>query len=80
MTGAAVVNEASLTGESIPQMKEAVQFFDEDSKRINESKLDIYDAHRVSTLFSGTTLITVSVPNVQKGLNGRLEVSSPPRI
>lgn len=48
--GSAVVNEASLTGESIPQMKDAI---DADRKEI----LDITVRDKVHCLFSGTLLI-----------------------
>ena len=49
VAGSVVVNEASLTGESIPQMKDAV----DDNDRI----LDISDRDKVHCLFSGTCLI-----------------------
>ena len=50
VTGSAVVNEASLTGESVPQMKDAV---DADQKEV----LDIVNRDRVHCLFSGTTVV-----------------------
>jgi cation-transporting ATPase 13A1 len=49
--GSAVVNEASLTGESVPQMKDAVD--DSDDDRI----LDIAGRDKVHCVFAGTTLI-----------------------
>jgi cation-transporting ATPase 13A1 len=56
LTGAAVVNEASLTGESIPQMKEAVNS-DSDS---SDTPLDMNGRHRVNVLFSGTSIVTIN--------------------
>eukprot|EP00924_Labyrinthula_sp_SR-Ha-C_P016340 snap_masked-scaffold_6-processed-gene-0.16-mRNA-1 protein AED:0.04 eAED:0.07 QI:0/-1/0/1/-1/1/1/0/1437 len=53
LSGSAVVNESSLTGESVPQMKDALA----DSSNGN---LEIDSTHRINTLFSGTTLITAS--------------------
>ena len=46
----------NITGESVPQMKEAllISTFDLDSSnKLVEEKLDINGAHRVNTLFSG---------------------------
>ena len=55
LRGSAVVNESSLTGESIPQMKEAVVV-----NSINEDQsLDMNGVHRVHILFSGTTIVTI---------------------
>jgi len=54
--GSAVVNEATLTGESVPQMKEAVGR-DEVSLSV---KLDIEGVHKVNTLFGGTSIIKMS--------------------
>eukprot|EP01059_Diplonema_ambulator_P037534 TRINITY_DN9975_c0_g1_i2.p1 TRINITY_DN9975_c0_g1~~TRINITY_DN9975_c0_g1_i2.p1 ORF type:complete len:1448 (+),score=544.92 TRINITY_DN9975_c0_g1_i2:47-4390(+) len=48
--GSAIVNEASLTGESVPAMKDAAP--------ANETKaLEMEGVHRIHTLFSGTTLV-----------------------
>jgi len=52
LEGAAVVNEATLTGESVPQMKESVKPL--------EDNLDMEGKHRVHVLFSGTKLISIS--------------------
>jgi cation-transporting ATPase 13A1 len=52
--GSAVVNEATLTGESIPQMKDAL------GKGSNDSRLNMNAEHRVHTLFSGTTIVATS--------------------
>jgi cation-transporting ATPase 13A1 len=48
--GSAVVNEASLTGESVPQMKDEI---DSDRKEI----LDVSGRDRIHCLFSGTSLV-----------------------
>jgi cation-transporting ATPase 13A1 len=48
--GSAVVNEASLTGESVPQMKDAI---DDDREEI----LDVSGRDRIHCLFSGTSII-----------------------
>ncbi len=55
--GSAVVNEATLTGESIPQMKDALQVGKEAA---TSNKLNMNSEHRVHTLFSGTTLVATS--------------------
>lgn len=72
LRGSAVVNEASLTGESIPQMKESLIQTDYS----DNEKLDYNGIHRVNTLFSGCSLITVSNSN---SLNPKHDViPSPP--
>lgn len=75
LKGSAVVNEASLTGESIPQMKEALTDSLIDAEKASDTgdrknfqagdsiggdvSLDINSLHRVNTLFSGTMALTV---------------------
>jgi cation-transporting ATPase 13A1 len=54
LTGAAVANEATLTGESVPQMKEAVRA---DTSAAGAVALDIAGEHRIHILYSGTTLM-----------------------
>eukprot|EP00658_Telonema_sp_P-2_P035369 TRINITY_DN25737_c0_g1_i1.p1 TRINITY_DN25737_c0_g1~~TRINITY_DN25737_c0_g1_i1.p1 ORF type:complete len:1571 (+),score=461.62 TRINITY_DN25737_c0_g1_i1:80-4792(+) len=54
LSGDAVVNEATLTGESIPQMKSSVIGTQQELSR----ELDLEQADRNHTLFSGTTLVT----------------------
>ena len=66
--GSAVVNEASLTGESVPAMKDQVPTTD-----VGE-ELDMDGKHRIHTLFSGTTL--VDVKQVQDTVKG---VPNPPK-
>ena len=55
LQGSAVVNEASLTGESVPQMKEAISYDDKE-----DARLDIDDVHKTHVLSSGTTLMQQS--------------------
>ena len=54
--GSAVVNEATLTGESIPQMKDMIK------RDSNESsgKLNMEADDRIHCLFSGTSLVSVN--------------------
>jgi manganese-transporting P-type ATPase len=64
LRGSAVVNEASLTGESVPQMKEAlsteaVAGSEVKGQEQEGEQLDMNSHHRVNTLFSGTTLVNV---------------------
>mmetsp|Transcript_43111 Transcript_43111/g.99299 ORF Transcript_43111/g.99299 Transcript_43111/m.99299 type:complete len:1493 (-) Transcript_43111:148-4626(-) len=56
LRGSAIVNEATLTGESVPQMKDAVGNEDE------STRLDIFQKHRMHGLFSGTSLIQATPP------------------
>jgi len=53
--GSAVVNEATLTGESVPQMKDALK---STSNANLSAKLDLQGRDRVHVLFSGTTIIS----------------------
>ena len=58
LRGSAVVNEASLTGESVPQMKDALS---PEAIASDPSKpLDIDGEHKVNVLYSGTTLMQQS--------------------
>lgn len=52
LKGVAVVDEALLTGESIPQRKNSL-----DTSSTNDEKLDLQD-HKHSILFSGTVLVS----------------------
>eukprot|EP00929_Paragymnodinium_shiwhaense_P113015 TRINITY_DN81280_c0_g1_i1.p1 TRINITY_DN81280_c0_g1~~TRINITY_DN81280_c0_g1_i1.p1 ORF type:complete len:1486 (+),score=495.64 TRINITY_DN81280_c0_g1_i1:141-4598(+) len=52
LRGSAIVNEATLTGESVPQMKDALVA----AADANE-KVDAFGKHRIHALFSGTSLI-----------------------
>ena len=57
LRGSAVVNEATLTGESVPQMKDSLP---PPSEEEDERRLDMDSRDRVHVLFSGTTLISAS--------------------
>lgn len=56
--GSCVVNEATLTGESIPQMKDGLG----DGEGDEERALDIDGKDRIHVLFSGTSLVTFTPP------------------
>lgn len=58
LRGSAVVNEASLTGESVPQMKDCLSA--ETVASDPAAPLDIDGEHKVSVLYSGTTLMQQS--------------------
>mmetsp|Transcript_79550 Transcript_79550/g.125471 ORF Transcript_79550/g.125471 Transcript_79550/m.125471 type:complete len:1593 (+) Transcript_79550:56-4834(+) len=74
LNGDAVVNEATLTGESVPQMKDALK----NLPGQEESKLDIDGTHRVHMLFSGTQIIAATGPDQSKaGANSKDPRSSP---
>eukprot|EP00940_MAST-03C_sp_MAST-3C-sp2_P002306 g2306.t1 len=60
LSGSAVVNEATLTGESVPQMKDALPL--EASSR-DSRRLEINGRDRMHTLFSGTTVMMSSGPS-----------------
>ena len=57
LRGAAVVNEASLTGESVPQMKEQLPTVDQADAT---KRLDVNGGDRVHALFAGTTVVSSS--------------------
>lgn len=61
--GSAVINEASLTGESVPQMKDALTAAStgETDEKGEDPVLDMNGMHRVHTLFSGTSLVAVDI-------------------
>ena len=55
LSGSAVVNESTLTGESVPLMKDAIK---PDSKDDELRNLTIDGRDRMHTLFSGTTIVS----------------------
>ena len=59
LRGSAVVNEATLTGESVPQMKDALACVARDTPEGNVP-FDLEGQHRVHALFSGTSMIQVN--------------------
>ena len=58
LRGSMVVNEAALTGESVPQMKEAASA----DGAASLVALDLEKAHRVHTLYGGTTIMQHNSP------------------
>jgi cation-transporting ATPase 13A1 len=78
LTGAAVVNEASLTGESVPQMKEAVAKDLAGASAEGDGgdvTLDMNGLHRVHTLFSGTSVVTINANTPAGGDSGHAAAS-----
>lgn len=75
LRGTAVVNESTLTGESVPQMKDAIASPDAPSHSVEKEwkvedggeRLDIKSLHQVHTLFSGTMLMQHSNTRVVDG-------------
>lgn len=62
LSGSAVVNEASLTGESVPQLKEAL-IADGVAAKV---PLDINGEHRAHVLFSGTSVMQIDGSKAQQ--------------
>mmetsp|Transcript_4625 Transcript_4625/g.8342 ORF Transcript_4625/g.8342 Transcript_4625/m.8342 type:complete len:1474 (-) Transcript_4625:187-4608(-) len=60
LRGSAIVNEATLTGESVPQMKDALG-----SGSDPAAQVDMFGKHRIHCLFSGTSLIQVTPPSMR---------------
>lgn len=70
LRGSAVVNEASLTGESVPQMKDSLSV--EAVASDPNKPLDIAGDHKVNVLFSGTTLMQQSPGDSDSGASASL--------
>ena len=64
LRGSAVVNEASLTGESVPQMKDCLS--GETVASDPKAPLDIAGEHKVNVLYSGTTLMQQSAGDPER--------------
>lgn len=79
LDGSAVMNEATLTGESVPQMKEAIgsKMSEQDLAEV----LDMKSGHKVHVLFGGTTIMQSDTSNVSYDDNsGNASTSSKKKI
>jgi cation-transporting ATPase 13A1 len=72
LRGTAVVNEASLTGESVPQMKDQLD------GAAGSTRLDVNATHRVHTLFAGTSLIAATPGSAVSSASSVPSVPAPP--
>lgn len=75
LSGGAVVNEANLTGESVPQMKEEASA---DHHTADTEPLDIMGAHRIHSLYSGTTLMQHTGGGAQAAVAGKRQARPAP--
>jgi len=76
LSGSAIVNEATLTGESVPQMKDALSTASDGSMPV-----DAFGKHKIHALFSGTSLIQVTPGQKaigEQASKGEDDVLSPP--
>jgi len=79
LKGSAIVNEATLTGESVPQMKDSLGVASDPNAQV-----DFWSKHRIHTLFSGTSLIQATPAQrsledgASNGSNGETVVPDPP--
>jgi manganese-transporting P-type ATPase len=78
LKGSVVVNEASLTGESVPQMKDCIVYVKESNNSTSSEKLDIAGTHRVHVLFSGSSLVTVTSKGSKSDNSAECALPSPP--
>jgi magnesium-transporting ATPase (P-type) len=70
LSGRAVVDEAMLTGESVPQVKEAIECK-------SEKTLDVSQGHKQSVLFGGTVLMDHHAED-ENGSSNRVNGTIPP--
>ena len=80
LDGQGLVNEAVLTGESVPQSKMPIDFEEEIRKR--DAILDLHD-HRCSILFAGTTMVHCSSDGANeksRGQSSLLPSRNEPRV
>lgn len=68
LQGSCIVNEAMLSGESTPLLKESIEL------RPKTDKLDIAGADRNSVLFGGTKVLQATTPSIPAGS----DISAPP--
>eukprot|EP00913_Durusdinium_trenchii_P012654 g11882.t1 len=74
INGSAIVNEATLTGESVPQMKDAMGHGTDP-----DLVVDCFGTHRIHALFSGTSLIQTTAPErVRKSKSDHSDPTCPP--
>ena len=59
LSGSAIVNEAMLTGESVPQLKESINKMDEEFENNFDGKL----RHKNCVLFAGTKVVKITPSN-----------------
>jgi cation-transporting ATPase 13A1 len=71
LRGTAVVNEATLTGESVPQMKEALSLASEESDE-EEVRLNLKGAHKLHIMYSGSTVMQHSKGSPTGSVGGQL--------
>ena len=75
LRGSAIANEATLTGESVPQMKDALVSSEED----NERRLEIQGRDRMHVLFSGTSIMNTTTMSKADDEEESKSVSSYPK-
>jgi cation-transporting ATPase 13A1 len=74
LSGSAIVNEAMLTGESIPQIKESINKIEHDHNSI----FDYKSKHKNNILFSGTKIVKISSSEEESDPLPNKVKSSPP--
>jgi cation-transporting ATPase 13A1 len=72
LRGGAVVNESTLTGESVPQLKDPIAV----DAACSDEPLDIKSKHRVHTLYSGTQLMQSTAANAGASTAGASAITS----
>ena len=75
LRGSAIANEATLTGESVPQMKDALVSSEED----NERRLEIQGRDRMHVLFSGMSIMNTTTMSKADDEEESKSVSSYPK-
>jgi len=76
LSGSAIVNEAMLTGESVPQIKDSINKMDEEYENTFDPKL----RHKNCILFAGTKVVKITPANDDsEGLPENVKVPPPDR-